>query len=307
MVTVPQEIDFPLNERLRGLVAGLSQLFESRGVAAYATGGFIRDVLRANPVRDLDVSIDADPCSLAPEIADAFGGSFFVMDEARRLVRVLLPDAAVHLDLQPLRGSIQEDLGTRDYTIDAMAAPLPEAASGRIGLIDPTGGLADLRSGMVRAVSEANLLDDPLRMLRGARLAAVLAFELDPATADMIRRNAAQVTTSAVERQRDEIMLIMGTDHAGAGLRLLDELGLLAHVLPELDVTRGVDQPKEHHWDVFNHSIEAVAAMDMLLADDAVTSGQAKAFCDELWRALSWWEAARGYFREVVVPIRAPP
>ena len=93
----------------------------------------------------------------------------------------------------------------------------------------------------------------------------------------------------------------MGTDRAGAGLRLLDELGLLARVLPELDVTRGVDQPKGHHWDVFNHSIEAVVAMDMLLADDAVTNGQAKAFFDELWRALSRWEAARAYFKEVLL------
>lgn len=302
MVTVPTDIDFPLDERLRELVSSLSQLFESRGATAYATGGFVRDVLRGSPAKDLDVSIDADPLSLAPEIADAFGGSFFVMDEDRRLVRVLLPREDVHLDLQPLRGSIQEDLWTRDYTIDAMAATLREAASGRIGLIDPKGGLADLRSRIVRAVGEANLLDDPLRMLRGARLATVLGFELDPATADMIRRSAAQVRTSAVERQRDEMMLIMGTDRAGAGLRLLDDLGLLADVLPEMDVMRGVDQPTEHHWDVFNHSIEAVAAMDLLLADDAVTRGHANAFRDELWQAMSWWEGARGYFWEVVVP-----
>ena len=80
MVTVSQDIDFRWTSVSAGSLPD-SRSCSSRGVAAYATGGFIRDVLRANPVKDLDVSIDADPSSLAPEITDAFGGSFFVMDE----------------------------------------------------------------------------------------------------------------------------------------------------------------------------------------------------------------------------------
>src|SRR3970282_2208747 len=184
-------------------------------------------------VNDLDIGIDADPVKLSPGLAEAFGGSFFALDETRRLVRVMLPEAGVHLDLQPLRGSIEEDLRTRDFTVERRAADVWQA-------------------GVVGAVSEPNLVEDPLRLLRGVRLATVLGFEIEPETTEMIRRNAEHITEAAADRQREELMLILGTGRAGAGLRILDDLGLLSRLLPELDVTRGVDQPKEHHWDVLN-------------------------------------------------------
>jgi poly(A) polymerase len=286
-------IDFPLSERLRALVLEISGFFESRQVRAFAVGGFVRDGVLGRPVNDLDIGIDADPVELSPGLAEAFGGSFFALDETRRLVRVMLPEAGVHLDLQPLRGSIEEDLRTRDFTVDAMAAELSQAGGGRIDLIDPTAGLADVRAGVVRAVSEANLVEDPLRLLRGVRLATVLGFEIEPETKEMIRRNAEHITEVAAERQREELMLILGTGRAGAGLMTLDDLGLLSPLLPELDVTRGVDQPKEHHWDVFNHSLQAVGAMEMLLAAEEPEDEMHRWLRQELWSQLSWWPEAR--------------
>ncbi len=286
-------IGFPLSDRLRGLVSELAAFFEARGVPAYAVGGFVRDGLLGRAFKDLDVGIVADPLELAPAITEVFGGSFFPLDEDRRLVRVLLPEAGVHVDLQPLKGPIEEDLGTRDFTIDAMGAELAQAASGRMDLIDPTGGLADLRARMVRAVSEANLIEDPLRLLRGVRLAAMLGFEIEPETAEMVRRNAALAATAAAERQRDELTLIMASGRAGAGLRLMDGLGLLSQLMPELDVTRGVNQPKEHHWDVFNHSVEAVAALEMLLAEEGPVEEMSRWLRQELWSQMDWWRDAR--------------
>jgi poly(A) polymerase len=146
---------------------------------------------------------------------------------------------------------------------------------------------------VVRAVSEANLVEDPLRLLRGVRLATVLGFEIEPETTEMIRRNAEHITEVAAERQREELMLILGTGRAGASLRILDDLGLLSRLLPELDVTRGVDQPKEHHWDVFNHSLQAVGAMEMLLAAEEPEGELHRWLRQELWSQLSWWPEAR--------------
>ncbi|HET8944668.1 MAG TPA: HD domain-containing protein [Dehalococcoidia bacterium] len=283
--------DFPLTGPRRQLVSELAAFFEALGVHAYAVGGLVRDALLDRPFNDLDIGIEADPLELAPQIASAFEGTFFMLDEERRIVRVLLPEREAQVDLQRLKGAIEEDLRTRDFTIDAMGAELPQAASGRIELIDPAGGFADLRARSVRAVSEANLVDDPLRLLRGVRLAAVLDFEIEPDTAEIIRRNARLLATSAAERQRDELMLILGSGRARRGLRLMDELGLLSVVIPELDVTRGVDQPKEHHWDVFNHSIESVAAMEMLLSDEAPEKDAW--LWRELWSGLGWWPEAR--------------
>ncbi len=205
---------------MRRLVA----LFDARAVAAYATGGCLRDAILGLPLHDLDISITGDPLEVGPQIADAFGGDYFPLDEERRLVRVLLPDRGVQLDLLPLRGEIEDDLRGRDYTVDAMAASLREVAGGQIDLIDPTGGRHDLRARLIRAVSEDAFVADPLRLLRGARLATQLDFQVEEGTAALIRRHAATVTTAAVERQRDELIRTLSSVRAARGLRLVDEL-----------------------------------------------------------------------------------
>ena len=288
----------PFEELLRRLVA----LFDARGVAAYASGGFLRDAILGLPLHDLDISISGDPLEVGPQVADAFGGDYFPLDEERRLVRLLLPDRGVQLDILPLRGDIGDDLRGRDYTVDAMAASLQEVAGGQIDLIDPTGGLRDLRAGLIRAVSEQAFVEDPLRLLRGARLATQLDFQVEEGTAALIRRHAATVTTAAVERQRDELIRTLSTPRAATGLRLMEGLGLLCHVLPELNVVRDVAQPKEHHWDVFGHSLEAVAALDVILGEEAPAGdGVAQELWAELWGQLGWWDDARDYFRRQVV------
>lgn len=286
---------------VRGAVERLAALLASRGVQAYATGGFLRDALLAMAVHDIDVSAAADPLTLGPEIAAAFGGHCFPLDEERRLVRVLLPEHALHLDLQPLRGEIESDLRQRDYTIDALAAPLDVVASGAPALVDPTGGLADLRSRIVRAVSEEALRRDPLRLLRGARIATQLDFQVEPGTAELIRRHAPSIATAAAERQRDEVVRTLATPRAGPGLRLMDALGLLPHVMPEMEVTRGAEQPKEHYWDVLGHSFAAVENLDALLAEVEPPADPACFLWRELWSQLGWWAASREYFREEVV------
>jgi putative nucleotidyltransferase with HDIG domain len=113
----------------------------------------------------------------------------------------------------------------------------------------------------------------------------------------MIVRHAAGVAEAAPERQRDELMRVLAAPQAGRGMRLLDELGLLSAVLPEMDVTRGVEQPKEHHHDVFGHSIAAVEALDALLAEEPPADERSGRLWRELWGALEWWDGGHAYFR----------
>src|SRR6266545_762682 len=255
--------DFSLEPSLRALLSELIAVFSVQGVEAYATGGFLRDALLGKKVRDLDISVSADPLQLGPRLADTFSGHYFPLDAERRLVRVLLPAHDIHLDLLPLTGVIEDDLLSRDYTVDAMAALLGEVAAGSILLIDPTGGFDDLRDGTIRLVSEDALRRDPLRLLRGVRLASQLGFRIEPRTRGAIQRYASLLEGVVAERQRDELAQILSTPRATAGLRLMDELDLLDRVMPEIASTRGVEQPKEHHWDVFGHSLAAVEALDM--------------------------------------------
>jgi poly(A) polymerase len=293
--------DLKVDPETRRLLAEVTALFSARGIEAYATGGFIRDAILEREIHDLDVSIRADPIALAPELAGLFGGDFFAIDRERPLVRVLIPDHDLHFDFAPLTGSLEDDLRSRDYTVDAMAAPLDEVATGSMHVADPAGGMEDLNNRIIRLVSEDALASDPLRLLRGPRLTVLLGFEIEPATREAIKRNAGRLPEAAPERQRDELMQVLRSDRGGAGLRLLDELGLLEIVLSEATVMRGVEQPKEHYWDVFQHSLATVEALDWLLAESEPEAEPQRSLYRELWDALAWWDGGHSHFQEQYV------
>ena len=287
---------------LRTLLGEIAAFCDANGVAAYATGGFLRDALLGVPIHDIDLTVAGDPLEMGPPLADALAGTYFPLREERGQVRILLGGRDLHIDLMPLRASdIETDLRLRDYTVDALGASLGELAVGEAKIIDPTGGLADLRARVVRMTGENALVDDPLRLLRGPRIATQLGFQIEPQTAAAIRSNAARLPEAAVERQRDELIRIFATERAAGGVRLLDQLGLFARVWPEMEVTRGVEQPKEHHYDVLGHSLAAVGALDML-GEERPAASPARQLWDEVWGALEWCTDLRGYFSEEIVP-----
>lgn len=288
---------------LRTLLGEIAAFCDARSVAAYATGGFLRDALLGVPIHDIDLTVAGDPLVIGPPLADALSGTYFPLREERGQARILLPGLGLHIDLMPLRApDIEADLRLRDYTVDALGAALDDLARGEAQIIDPTGGLADLRAGVVRMTGETALVDDPLRLLRGPRIATQFGFQIEPATAEAIRHNAARLSETAVERQRDELIRILATERAADGVRLLDELGLFALVLPEMEVTREVEQPKEHHYDVLGHSLAAVGALDVLLSEQRPAGSPARHLWDEVWGALEWCTDLRQYFCEEIVP-----
>jgi poly(A) polymerase len=299
--------------QVRGLLAALDRFFAAREVRAYVVGGFLRDAILGREVHDVDISLAGDPLALGPGLADALGGSYFPLAEAQQVARVVLPDAALHVDLMPLRAEIEADLLLRDYTIDAMAAPLAEAAAGAAAVIDPAAGRADLGKRLVRVIAEDAFRRDPLRPLRGARLAVELEFAVEPQTAELIRNWAPRLPDVSPERQRDELMRVFATPRAGTGLRLLDDLTLLEQLAPEVTAARGVEQPKEHHWDVFDHCLEAVASLDALMSETEPAGERWRPLWRELWEPLAWWTGAqpdgrpsgRDYFRQEVTPGRS--
>lgn len=298
------EVTLALSPRTAGLLADLRDFFRARGIEAYVVGGSLRDALLGRDSRDIDLSITADPLTAGPDLADALGGHFFALAEEQRAARIVLPEAGLDIDLLPLRSNVEADLMERDFTIDALAARLDEAASGRATVIDPSGGRSDLRRRLVRVIAEEAFVRDLLRPLRGVRLAVELGFRIEPATAELIRRHAPRVGEVAAERRRDELMRIMAAPRAGEGLRLLDGLGLLEQLLPEVTACRGEEQPKEHHWDVFGHSLAAVEVLDALLSEEEPRPLRWRRLWRDLWDALAWWDDARAYLREELAPAR---
>ena len=153
-----------------------------------------------------------------------------------------------------LRGAgIEADLALRDFTVNAIALPL---AGGEP--LDPHGGVRDASQRVLRAVSDAVFSDDPIRILRAARLGSALGFELDPATIALARASSELASEPAGERQFAELRGIVAGREPLRGLALLDELSATAAVLPELDALRGIEQNPYHHLDVHGHTLEVL-------------------------------------------------
>ncbi len=282
---------------LQPLLDQLGELARASGVDAYVVGGTVRDVLLDRATRDVDLGVDRDAMGVARRIADALRGHFVELDDVNAVARVVLDEGAVrYVDIAQLQGTLEEDMRRRDFTIDALAAPIAGGA-----VIDVCGGLDDLAARVVRMNGDHVFDADPLRLLRGVRIAAELRFDIEPATETAIRERASRVNEAAAERRRDELARIFALDDAYGGLRLLDRTGLLDALLPEVAAGRGVTQPGAFHaYDVFEHALHAVEAMDVMLAP-ARPAGPAAWLWDELWRSLAWCEAElRAYLGEEI-------
>ena len=134
-------------------------------------------------------------------------------------------------------------------------------------VMDATGGVDDLGDRVVRLCGPTAIVDDPVRALRGVRLAMRQGWRLEPGTEAAIRAGAPLLAHVAAERVRDELVGILGEPRAAAGLRMLDRLGALTVLLPESAAMRATSQPLPHRFDVWEHSIRTVEGVDLLLSD----------------------------------------
>ncbi|MBI2910744.1 MAG: HD domain-containing protein [Chloroflexi bacterium] len=248
----------------------------SRCHDVYLVGGFLRDrLLHRSDGHDLDVSVEGDPRALARDLADVFGGSYVPLHERHSVARALLPGLGAgdmrpwQIDLARLEESVKVDAGRRDFTVNALLLPVsrwlddPDPT-----ILDPVGGVADLRQGRLRAVTPESFDADPVRLLRAVRLEAECGVVLDGFTAALVQEKRGLLMSAAAERARDELCRLLARDDAAAWLRRLDGLGLLTVLLPELEPARGCQQPKEHYWDVLDHLLETVASVTAILSQD---------------------------------------
>lgn len=231
------------------------QALEGIEQRAWLVGGALRDRLLERQTSDYDVAIEGDPKRAAQALARRAGGHPFALSEAFGAWRVVARDHSWQLDLLPLGGhSIETDLANRDLTINAIAQPL-----GGGELVDPFGGLADLRQRRLRMVASDSFGRDPLRVLRLARLASELEFSVEPETAGAAARAAPGLAAVAPERIFAELKRIVVAERAVEGLRLMDELGITRAVLPELSELHGIEQSRYHHLDVYAHTLAVLS------------------------------------------------
>ena len=216
---------------------------------------------------DLDLAYAGEAEGFARALARELKGSLVVLDDATRVYRVAT--AQGQIDVAGLQGrDIFEDLDRRDFTVNAIAAPVEAAEAGaRLGAaIDPRGGLADLKSRTLRACGPEAFRDDPVRLLRAFRIAAQLGLRIAPRTLAAIRRTAPRIRRSAGERVRQELLALLAVEGAGGWVRRMDEARLLTALLPELEKSRACARVYYGAGGVLRHTLDAVERMDLLLA-----------------------------------------
>ncbi len=231
---------------------------DRRGI--YIVGGAVRDLIMTMPPVDVDLVVDGDIHQTAAAIAAKRGGK--TVDLGKKpfaVLRVALP--GLNVDITPLGDrSIETDLRRRDFTVNAMAIA---ADSGR--LVDATGGMADIAQKTVRMVSPESFADDPVRLVRAYRLAAMLRFSIAGGTRAAIRRERRRIGRIAAERIWAELAKLLTLKEAAPTLREMAADGLLTAIIPELDAAIGCTQNAFHQFDVFEHSLRVVKAVEELL------------------------------------------
>ncbi len=247
------------------------QVAAERGVRVWPVGGCVRDLLLSWPVHDWDFAVDRDALGLARAVADALRGAFYPLDEERDTGRVIVrrEGRRMELDFARLRGlDLEADLRDRDFTINAIAIG-PDGE-----LIDPTGGLTDLQARLVRAVGPDAFDRDPVRMLRAVRIVAERGLRLEVHTAQWIIERAGQLLRVSSERIRDEFVRLLNARSVAYHLQLLDELGLMTSILPDVEALREQSQTPPHRTNVWWHTLMTVDAAENILRRVGAVGGK---------------------------------
>ena len=264
---------------LKDFATSIVKTLRQRGFQAYLVGGCVRDLLLRREPKDYDIATDATPAQVMdifPEtyaVGEQFGVVLVPAPAGDVASNVTTPSSSkLHaVEVATFRSDIgysdgrhpdevrfsrdpREDVARRDFTINGMLLdPVTEE------VLDFVGGRADLHGGIIRTIGdpEQRFGEDKLRMLRAVRFAARFEYAIEPRTFAAMQKLAHQIEVVSRERVRDELTRMLTEGHARRAFLLLDESGLLRHVLPEVSAMKGVEQPPEFHpeGDVFVHTL----------------------------------------------------
>ncbi len=248
----------------------------------FVAGGAVKDCLLGLAVSDVDIVFPPEATDVASRFAEKTGAARIALreDEPDKMIeRVIVRNGeeTMNFDFTARRGpSIESDLGSRDFTLTAMALPLDAFVSGDLSrLVDPFGGRAAIRDKEIRALSEESLRRDPLRILRAFRLGAELGFAIDSKTIAQVKRDRALLAAVSGERVRDEIFRILDVNPCHSCIESMDRVGLLEQVLPGVDAMKGIEQDGYHALDVWSHTMLCLKEMEVLFENPLQEFGKA--------------------------------
>lgn len=265
-------------------VLELARSFEAAGHELALVGGPVRDAFLGRSSADLDFTTSARPDDIEKVLGSwtkttwdmgrefgTIGGSKGDLTVEITTYRADEYDGQTRKPVVAFGDSLEGDLARRDFTVNAMAVRLPS-----LEFVDPFGGLDDLAGGLLRTPVEPDVSfgDDPLRMMRAARFASQLGFDIEPATFAAATRMAERIEIVSAERVRDELVKLLLGAHVREGLTALVDSGLAEHVLPELPALKLELDEHHHHKDVYEHTLTVVEqAIDLETDADGPVPG----------------------------------
>jgi poly(A) polymerase/tRNA nucleotidyltransferase (CCA-adding enzyme) len=264
MITIT---DIPLSIRQ------ISETLEEAGHEAYLVGGCVRDLLLKRTPRDWDFTTSAHPDEIQALFPESFCNNDYGTVGIKTGDETPYEDLGI-IEITPYRSesgysdarrpdtvtfgvSLEDDLARRDFTVNAIAYRVRDEK-----ILDLYGGIGDLEGKRLRAVGnpDERFAEDALRMMRAVRLAAELEFVIETETMTGITRNADLLPKIAIERVTAEFLRLIDSKTPMQGLIFLNKLGLLRHIIPELEEGIGCQQGGIHDYDVFEHNLRTLQA-----------------------------------------------
>ncbi|AGB41934.1 tRNA nucleotidyltransferase/poly(A) polymerase [Halobacteroides halobius DSM 5150] len=256
-------------------IVKLKKIVKKYQVQGYLVGGVIRDILLDRQFNDIDVVINKQIKEVASQFAKQTNSSLVVLDKKREIYRVVMDE--FNYDFAPLQGSsINEDLTSRDFTINALAVPLSKVClkNGKIAflnkaLIDLFKGEKDLKEGIIRVVNDEAFATDPLRLIRAVRFKARLDFAITRSTEKLMGQVEDRINQIANERIKAELIKILECNNAAFNIVYLeDKFSFFSKVFPIVKELKQINQSKDYCEDRWSHNICAIEKLEQLWNND---------------------------------------
>jgi tRNA nucleotidyltransferase/poly(A) polymerase len=233
-----------------------------KNVEIYLVGGYLRDLLLHKDTVDKDYCIKGiSGIEMAKILAEKFDGHFVLLDKENDIGRVVLPDKLNYLDIaRCVNDDINIDLARRDFTINSMAIKLDNGLLGNF--YDPYNGYNDLLNKHIRIISEQNIIDDPLRILRAYRIGAQISGSIDKETDHLIHKHYHLLKNVAAERIHTEFNKLFINNNSYEYLQKMSNYGILEFIIPEMTELHRVPPNIYHHLGLFDHTLEVYKGIE---------------------------------------------
>ncbi|MCX8040993.1 MAG: HD domain-containing protein [Thermodesulfobacteriaceae bacterium] len=230
----------------------------------FLVGGAVRDLILNKKINDLDLIVREGLEALV-FFARSFL-NFYLVSLAPEWGIYRLTKDKFSIDFTDFKGkTLEEDLRARDFTFNAMAIPVKGLFEGKFFIIDPFSGLKDLKERRIKILGERNLLEDPLRILRGYRFFAQNLGNIERETRNLFKKHKKRINLCASERILTELSYLLLSSKTYQTFLLMDEDGILEEIFPELSSCKGIPQPTFHHLDVYGHLLETLKWAEEIL------------------------------------------